>query len=362
MSAMARTPTDPTPAVQIDFANGLLGLAMMESDLGHKVRSVARFAKIKRAGHWTILNNLSLFSGVGGLIQADLLGHERSFFSPANLEHWIRIAIEMESRADLISGLPGWAGILSRLSERASHEICKVRWRERIESMIDNKIKFENEADLGLAHGWAGIDISLAEFSSSGGLTRIPALRVLDKAFNHFEAISGPLISKSKSWYWPSSAHRENGLWSSKTSARERQAWCYGSAGVQVARFKVGVAMDRPDLYESAIQNFLLFAQADQEELLIVDPFICHGASGIALAARFFWNVTADVKAKKAWIRWKKIAEKMFEDLSQTSAAGLGILNGRDGYFYARDLPLENRRGQGPEVLRFLQLSAIDVR
>jgi lantibiotic biosynthesis protein len=116
-----------------------------------------------------------------------------------------------------------------------------------------------------------------------------------------------------------------------RASARTRAAWCYGDPGVACALWSAAVRIGAPD--EDWYQLAVECAERPVELCDVVDPYLCHGAIGLAHLANRFYQASGDARFRDAARAWFDRGLALYEDAPPPrvahdlleGAAGVGL-------------------------------------
>lgn len=132
-----------------------------------------------------------------------------------------------------------------------------------------NNIKGVIDGDLGLAHGAAGVLALLTKFYV--------------KNFDKQNCLN--LISEIIQMFRKSKMKGGNSIYGYKLNdpKSSRLAWCYGDLGIAISMWLAGIACNREDWKQEAVDIMLHAAKRrDLQKNGVVDAGICHGTAGIA--------------------------------------------------------------------------------
>ncbi|PND39484.1 hypothetical protein C1O66_19390 [Paucibacter aquatile] len=124
-------------------------------------------------------------------------------------------------------------------------------------------------ADLGLAHGQAGVLAALAYALARGHSGQAPGRRLLEGALSHLRRHESP----QGHWHFGAAA---------EAPGPTRCAWCYGDLGTAAALQLAAAALDRPALDVWAQRLLQSLGQRPILGLGFVDAWLCHGSLGSA--------------------------------------------------------------------------------
>jgi len=173
---------------------------------------------------------------------------------------------------------------IQQLHQNKKYSNNKIYWTSK-------GLKGDTDGDLGLAHGAAGVLAILTKFYSKN----------IDK-----DCCFG-LISEIIDMYRVSKMVGENSIYGYSLDKKEssRLAWCYGDLGIARTIWLAGVACEKEDWKQEAVDIMLHAAKRrDLEKNGVVDAGICHGTSGIAHIFNRFYRDTKLPEFKEATDYW----------------------------------------------------------
>lgn len=146
--------------------------------------------------------------------------------------------------------------------------------------------------DLGLAHGLASI-VAVLSMAYSKQIHQDICFDLINGSINTFKSVK---LKDSISCYSQSLEDNYN----------SRLAWCYGDLGIARSIWLAGVACNREDWKQEAVDIMLHAAKRrDLQKNGVVDAGICHGTAGIAhIFNRFYRDTQLDAfkDATDYWI------------------------------------------------------------
>jgi hypothetical protein len=259
----------------------------------------------------TIPLEAGLFSGVTGVAWAaeHLFGETDDLNEAADALVEELLELPGVLGLDLVSGIAGLVVYLlerprtkanlaalercvDRLAERSETAGAGVRW-PLLPSAISPQLRarFPNGAfDLGVAHGHAGLIAALA-LATDAGIAR--ARPLLERAVPGLLAFEGPT---------PGLAF--DCLVAGNERSPSRAAWCYGDPGVAHSLLLAGRAARRDDWTASAVRIGLGAAALAPERSGVTDPWLCHGAAGLAHVFARLFHATGEPRFGEAARRW----------------------------------------------------------
>lgn len=178
----------------------------------------------------------------------------------------------------------------------------------------------------GLAHGVPGVIALLGRITTLRADARARSL--CEAALRWLHAQQLPDNARGR---YPDVCHRGQ-----PPSRRARTAWCYGDAGVAIACWSAAVRLGQPtnewrELARSA-------ALRDAALCEVVDPFLCHGAAGLAHIYNRAYQACGDGVFRDAARTWFRRTLDMRSDAWRTSS---GLLDGATGVALALLAALE---------------------
>lgn len=201
------------------------------------------------------INNLSLFSGLGGIVSSLQYFPSLSFLS--ELEQLLAEKVEAITEQDVISGTCGILPALLRGKQFAAAKSILVRLVAADETGLDT----------GLAHGGAGTLFTLS-YATMHGLVVAGQKELMEKIVTWLaktylaEKIWPPLINDEPFFY--------------------RDGWCYGSPGIALSLLYAAYALQcekTKTLARESIEDVCLRWQTGKTNLDCVS--FCHGYSGL---------------------------------------------------------------------------------
>jgi lantibiotic biosynthesis protein len=186
--------------------------------------------------------------------------------------------------------------------------------------------------DLGVAHGIPGVIAFLAQVYRLG-LAHARVQRLLDGAID---------------WLFRQRRTADDGAVFAYTSedyaCAARLAWCYGDLGIAATLWMAGDCAARSEWKRQAGWLARLAAKRTLKESGIIDPFLCHGAAGVAHLFNRLYQNTGDILLREAAVNWyshllgadfNREAEERDSEASDSdpisSARVLGLLEGEIG-------------------------------
>jgi hypothetical protein len=150
----------------------------------------------------------------------------------------------------------------------------------------------EGYVNFGLAHGIPGVIAVLAQFCRRG--FEPERARVLLESALRRLLDSSPRRARGRFVAWQPADHQPS----------TRLAWCYGDLGVAAALLGAGVAIDHDEARREGFELALDCAGRTQQQALISDTGICHGAAGIAHLFNRMAQATGNATLRDAAVAW----------------------------------------------------------
>ncbi|MEJ7530141.1 lanthionine synthetase C family protein [Staphylococcus hominis] len=150
-----------------------------------------------------------------------------------------------------------------------------------IKSISNNYPEHENVlTDLGVSHGITGIiNIVNAAFKRDFGSYTLHNTLLRAKNF----LLS--LIEKYESSYIiPNFRHF------SKENLNHRDAWCYGTPGVAMVLYNLGINLKDKEIINTSKKLASETLKRNKSTRLLISPTLCHGYSGIAIINKYLGN------------------------------------------------------------------------
>jgi hypothetical protein len=205
--------------------------------------------------------------------------------------------------------------IVGRLAERAEREHGVARWTT-LASQLPEPVRDHyapRHVNLSAAHGVAGV-VALLGVASQAGIGA--ARPLLDEAVAFLVTLD-PVATTSRFPVWVADGVEPT---------RARSAWCNGDPGVAAALLVAARAVGEPSWERDAVATARLAATRPQDEARVVDPWLCHGAAGLAVVFQQFHAATGEALFADAATRWVDRALDLSGDRTAT-----GLLDGAAG-------------------------------
>ena len=224
---------------------------------------------------------------------------------------------------DFLHGSIGYGYyFLARYKNTSSKEL-KERYKTNILELIssikefaiefDNKIKWESI--LSIETQKKGYNFSL-----SHGIPSIINFLSRLYSFSDFRSVVSPLLTKSISYilHHKNENSNEHSLFPNfecepgNRNQHSRLAWCYGDLGIGITLFQTARILQDHDLKKTAIDILKHSAQrVQQQNTLVKDSGICHGAFGIVKVFNRIYKETNIPLFKEAAEHWLNVGLKM---------------------------------------------------
>lgn len=330
---------DPSLSRGLAGACWLLAESARHRDLARRL--LGRAAELQRA------SNIGLFAGVTGLQwTVDALSHvlyEEDPDAEVALDRHLADVLRRDRVGhDLVSGLVG-IGVYALANPRAGQcealcdaivdqleraalrpDATQAAWlTEPALLASDTRARFPDGClDLGLAHGVPGVAAWLAEVAVHPALApalQARAARLLDAAIAWMLARSGD-HPHGYPYFVAPDGH-------AVPTPRVRLAWCYGDLGIAWALAKAARACDRADWAAAGRRVGARAAAREIADSGVVDPWLCHGAGGIAHVFGCLARATGEPSYGDAEARWWQHAHALAGTAPGLleGAAGLGL-------------------------------------
>lgn len=212
--------------------------------------------------------------------------------------------------------------LTSRVCVPSKDLLARPSWSippENEPTELDKQMYPYGDANLGMAHGIAGVLAYLAhyvEFNElrSGSEFIDHMLRVADM-LRSYEITIESATPRDAYRAFPARLYigDDNAIQLEK-SKDTRAAWCYGTPGVSCAIYQVGRVVNRMDLSASAETLLLSHLSAPRDAYNLDGPTLCHGYGGLAMVLDRFWkwtnnNVFRSQRDKAINILWEQFYE-----------------------------------------------------
>lgn len=185
--------------------------------------------------------------------------------------------------------------IIEHLYKNAEFNSKGTTWHTRPETMPQEgkELYPEGYYNLGLAHGIPGI----ISFLGRACLVKISA----DRSYELLQGAVSWLLSQKLN-YRRSSFYM--GIGKGEEPQLARSAWCYGNPGIAAALLTAARCVKEPQWEAEAIEIGRIAAESPPDEAGVIDPGICHGASGLGHIFNRIFQVTGEASFKHAAQYW----------------------------------------------------------
>ncbi|MEO0733403.1 MAG: lanthionine synthetase LanC family protein [Bacteroidota bacterium] len=215
----------------------------------------------------------------------------------------------------------------------------------------------EAEYNFSLSHGMTGHLLILAE-AYRRGYRREQLRPVLEGMVRYISAQARPAQTPGQTRY-PSYFVEDEAFWQTERPEAfcTRLGWCYGDLNVAMAFMKVGDVLKDQDLKNHGVEVAAnTVVRTDAEETQIgKNPYVCHGASGLALTYGILYERTRLPAFATAQEHWLGFTDRLLEEQLENYPAlnvSLSLLEGLSGI--ALTLLSEKQRQTLPTAEFFL--------
>jgi lantibiotic biosynthesis protein len=187
--------------------------------------------------------------------------------------------------------------VVERLSEGVRRDEDGFSWWTPPEEILDQEARKQyptGRADLGVAHGMAGV-IALLGSICGAGVEEATARPLLEGAVRWLLAHSMPTQAGPTFPLWVAPGYRP---WPA------RSAWCYGDPGIAAALFTAARGAGDPGWEQAAVALACRAAERPPTETGIVDACFCHGTAGLAHIYNRMYQATGEPKLGQAASYW----------------------------------------------------------
>jgi lantibiotic modifying enzyme len=224
---------------------------------------------------------------------------------------------------DFLHGSIGYGYYFLARYKNTSSEQLKEKYKTYILELISSIKEFAIECENQIK--WESI-LSIEtqkrgyNFSLSHGIPSIINFLSRLYCFSDFKSVVSPLLTKSISYILDHKNENSNeySLFpnfeseSGSTNQHSRLAWCYGDLGIGITLFQTAKLLQDQDLKKTAIDILKHSAQrVQQQDTLVRDAGICHGAFGIAKVFNRMYKETNIPIFKQATEHWLNEGLKM---------------------------------------------------
>jgi lantibiotic biosynthesis protein len=249
---------------------------------------------------------------VDGLLDPD--GEDRSEAVDDALLRLLSRAEQWTAPYDLVVGLTGLgvyalqryprpsaieclSRIVERLHERAQHDEDGLYWWTPPEELASQEARERypsGRADLGVAHGVAGV-IALLGSICGAGVEQATARPLLEGAVPWLLAHSVPTEADLTFPLWVAPGYQPSPA---------RSAWCYGDPGIAAALLLAARGVGDAGWEQAAVALACRAAERPAPESGVVDACICHGAAGLAHIYNRMYQATGRAELGRAAVDW----------------------------------------------------------
>lgn len=191
------------------------------------------------------------------------------------------------------------------------------------------RLKSEEVADLGLAHGMCGMLMILMK--AAPYVQNKSALEVIIKSGINFILSNQILSDKQEDEYsvFPASV---NTATNSITSIN-RLAWCYGDLNMALLLYRAGQFFLNPAYTNKADElGFLSIDRNTEKSTMCTDTHFCHGSAGLAQIYLCLYNETGIFKYYKAYELWIEKTIIMVDKEIENNSYGTNITGLLEGW------------------------------
>lgn len=263
---------------------------------------------------------------------------------------------------DFLHGSIGYGYYFLARYENTSSKELKKRYTTYLLKLISSIKEFALESENKIK--WESIlsmetQIRGYNFSLSHGIPSIINFLSRLYHFSDFKSVVHPLLTKSISYIL---YHKNKNQYSifpnfecepEDRNQHSRLAWCYGDLGIGITLFQTSKLLQDQDLKEAALDILKHSAQRVQEEdTLVKDAGICHGAFGIAKIFNRIHKETNIPLFKEATEHWLNEGLKM--SFHEDGYAGYKKWVGGKGIWEKEISLLEGISGIGLVIIDYL--------
>ncbi|MBK8167981.1 MAG: lanthionine synthetase C family protein [bacterium] len=311
------------------LADGVAGISLFlayyhQAFGGENIKAAAIALLEEEFSHLQLgVDNFTYFSGLPGVgwatqhIQARVFGDQENLLedaddllvhfataAPADVQFdlvsgWVGVGLYFLERLPRRAAAAGLSAVIDRLSEMVEFHDDGAAWLTgpRLMNPEQRRMYPLGYYNLGVAHGTPGVVGLLGRAAAWDGAP----------------AGTADLFDRAARWLWkqrrPTAEPSRFPLWrpagdQADEKRDSRQAWCYGDVGVSLAVYsaaKIGGFRDHADrAFELASQSL----SVDPHMTGVVDPGICHGASGLGHIYNRFYQATGRAEFSGAARYW----------------------------------------------------------
>lgn len=198
------------------------------------------------------------------------------------------------------------------------------RYLVKDKSIEDKEAGYINGViDMGLAHGIAGIMMSMSLALKSGIEVKgqHKAIEKLLKVYKRYKYDDG------KKTIWPGQLSYKDLLNSKDTKYVNRASWCYGVPGVARAIYLSSKIVNDKDGIELSLKALREQANINLDEYGLNSPTICHGFSGVLIVNELMYRDTEEIIFKESNI---KIAKRILDYYDKGNVIGFKNVEVKD--------------------------------
>jgi hypothetical protein len=195
----------------------------------------------------------------------------------------------------------------SQMSYLDKHNLNCIYWN-------NNSTNVE-QPNCSLSHGVASIAVFLSKYVAIAS-----SLKHKEFAFQLLEGIMNFYYDQALDFFTIGSCmptfHKTK-----SNLHKSRLGWCYGDLGIAISLLHVAKVLKNKSLKEFAVDILVKNAtyRLDPKSNVVLDPCICHGATGIYQIFKYAYQEYNLEVFKTASIHWEKVAIKQFENAQYKS-------------------------------------------
>jgi lantibiotic biosynthesis protein len=187
--------------------------------------------------------------------------------------------------------------VVERLHDCAQHDEHGLYWWTPLAEILNQESRKQCPsgcADLGVAHGVAGVIALLGSICGAGVA----------------QATARPLLEGAVSWLLAHSVPTEAGptfpVWVAPGLEPwpARCAWCYGDPGIAAALLVAARGVGDADWEQAAVALACRAAERPASETGVVNACFCHGAAGLAHLYNRMYQATGEPKLGAGAVYW----------------------------------------------------------
>lgn len=187
--------------------------------------------------------------------------------------------------------------VVELLDERAQHDEHGLYWWTPPAEILNQEARKQypsGRADLGVAHGVAGV-IALLGSICGAGVEQATARPLLEGAVRWLLAHSVPTDAGPTFPIWVAPDLQPSPA---------RCAWCYGDPGIAAALMMAARGVGDAGWEQAAVALACRAAERPTSETGVVDACFCHGAAGLAHIYNRIYQATGEPKLGRAALYW----------------------------------------------------------